>query len=540
MPAILIWLSLTAANATGGEVYTGMDFYDRWIGLPDKQLMQMGNGFMARPGFTDSAMVCYSIVANRLLSGSSNDNERQICVKALNACGYLYYTYYFDYEKAYSFFVQAQEEAERMGMTAFLPHIYLNQANLMLTNSELHKTADSDTRISDMYKKTFQAACDAEKWNLMLITIFNMLNHAIDKDNTNTLKAERQKFKSLQLPDSLPMLQFTRLFCNATDAFERHDYMSAYNLFNDAAKCINTSQTPERYMLCVCSCKAFMMSKMGRYAEAVSEMQKTERIAIENNSRDVLVDVYDELATYCLLAGDTMRAHTYRYLYYEKKDSIMSVNKLDNVNKLEFIHQLRTIDAQVQQLSQKQHMQRLMLIGACTVAVIVGLLTLMLLQKNRRLRENNRQFYEKSLQALAAEEERRMERRKKYQGSALDEQMKLELADRIGSVLEQPDEVCSPDFSMNRLVELLGVNYKYVSQVINEKYGKNFNQLVTEQRINEACRRINDVETYGLYTIEAIANDVGFKSRPNFVQNFKRIVGLTPSEYQRIARNKHR
>ena len=78
---------------------------------------------------------------------------------------------------------------------------------------------------------------------------------------------------------------------------------------------------------------------------------------------------------------------------------------------------------------------------------------------------------------------------------------------------------------------------KKVSQVINEKAGCNFNNLINEYRIKEACRRMNDTEQYGKYTIEAISTSVGFKSRSTFLLQFKRVTGLTPSEYQRAQKS---
>ena len=47
---------------------------------------------------------------------------------------------------------------------------------------------------------------------------------------------------------------------------------------------------------------------------------------------------------------------------------------------------------------------------------------------------------------------------------------------------------------------------------------------------------MGDLNNYGNYTIEAISESVGFKSRSTFVTSFKRITGLTPSQYQRMAR----
>lgn len=80
--------------------------------------------------------------------------------------------------------------------------------------------------------------------------------------------------------------------------------------------------------------------------------------------------------------------------------------------------------------------------------------------------------------------------------------------------------------------------YNYVSQVISERFHKNFNTLVAETRIREACRRMADTEHYGNYSVEGFALSVGFKSRTNFSQVFRRITGLSPSEYIRMAREK--
>lgn len=80
---------------------------------------------------------------------------------------------------------------------------------------------------------------------------------------------------------------------------------------------------------------------------------------------------------------------------------------------------------------------------------------------------------------------------------------------------------------------------KYVSQVINETFECNFNTLLGRYRIREACRRFNDPQRYGSYTIESIARDLGFKSRSNFATTFKKHTGLNPSEYLRLAKEKN-
>ena len=118
----------------------------------------------------------------------------------------------------------------------------------------------------------------------------------------------------------------------------------------------------------------------------------------------------------------------------------------------------------------------------------------------------------------------------------MDAEQMAALKKQIDHVLSDNSEICSVNFSLNRLAELIGQKYWKMSAIIKMIYGKNFNALLNDYRIKEACRRMNDVDHYGNYTIEAISASVGFKSRSNFVLTFKSITGLTPSSYQKLAK----
>ena len=91
---------------------------------------------------------------------------------------------------------------------------------------------------------------------------------------------------------------------------------------------------------------------------------------------------------------------------------------------------------------------------------------------------------------------------------------------------------------MAKLHELVGSNTKYISRAIGQFAQCDFKSLLSQYRIREACRRMNDVEQYGQYTIEAIARSVGVTSRTSFIQNFKKQTGLTPSAYLKLAHEK--
>lgn len=112
--------------------------------------------------------------------------------------------------------------------------------------------------------------------------------------------------------------------------------------------------------------------------------------------------------------------------------------------------------------------------------------------------------------------------------------------EKILSVMDNTEEYLSPDFTLERLAELIGSKYKLVSQVINEKLECNFNSFVNGYRIREACRRISDIKSYGHLTLDAISKGVGFRARSSFVGAFKQQTGMTPSQYQKIAREESR
>ena len=85
----------------------------------------------------------------------------------------------------------------------------------------------------------------------------------------------------------------------------------------------------------------------------------------------------------------------------------------------------------------------------------------------------------------------------------------------------------------------MGVPQRTISRAINEIGHRNFATLLAEHRIAKVCRLLDDKEAVRQYSMSAIAESVGFRSRTNFTSVFKKITGLTPTEFQKSG-NKHR
>ena len=108
----------------------------------------------------------------------------------------------------------------------------------------------------------------------------------------------------------------------------------------------------------------------------------------------------------------------------------------------------------------------------------------------------------------------------------------------------QPEVYCT-DSKIRRTQEFIKRNYnksiflrdacrisylspKYFSRVFKEKTGKGFNEFKVEQRMEAAKQFLSK----GGYSISQIAYAVGYQNPDSFMKMFKRVTGLTPSEYR--------
>ena len=83
---------------------------------------------------------------------------------------------------------------------------------------------------------------------------------------------------------------------------------------------------------------------------------------------------------------------------------------------------------------------------------------------------------------------------------------------------------------LKELAEDLDISVHHLSQVINEKLGKNFFEFVNGYRVAEVISLLKNPQ-YKRYTLLAIAYDSGFNSKSRFNSVFKKNTGFTPSKY---------
>ncbi len=101
---------------------------------------------------------------------------------------------------------------------------------------------------------------------------------------------------------------------------------------------------------------------------------------------------------------------------------------------------------------------------------------------------------------------------------------------KIKYYLEDEKKYLSPNLKVSDVSKDLETNSSYISQIINNEYGKNFNHFVNDLRVQEACKLFHKGK-YRENTIEGIAQMTGFNNRATFISAFKKYTGVTPSFY---------
>ena len=126
------------------------------------------------------------------------------------------------------------------------------------------------------------------------------------------------------------------------------------------------------------------------------------------------------------------------------------------------------------------------------------------------------------------------EAREKYTGSKLKHDELERYFSHLLSILETEKLYLDPDLSLQTLARHMQISSKDLSQVINQRSGKNFFDFINSYRCEEAknLMRTSDPKV----TILEILYEAGFNSKSSFNKEFKKLSGTTPTEYRKLVR----
>jgi AraC-like DNA-binding protein len=97
--------------------------------------------------------------------------------------------------------------------------------------------------------------------------------------------------------------------------------------------------------------------------------------------------------------------------------------------------------------------------------------------------------------------------------------------------LEEKKLFLRQDFTLHNVAKRLKTNTAYLSKIVNSELDKNFSSYVNELRINYIIIELKNNAKLRSYSINAIAEEIGYKSPESFTKYFKVATGISPSIY---------
>lgn len=88
------------------------------------------------------------------------------------------------------------------------------------------------------------------------------------------------------------------------------------------------------------------------------------------------------------------------------------------------------------------------------------------------------------------------------------------------------------NITVDQVAQKMGITRQCLSEVLNVYLKSNFQDYMNKCRAEEFVKCFKD-DKFKNYSIMGIANEVGFKSKSSFNTTFKKIYGVTPSEFKK-------
>lgn len=263
----------------------------------------------------------------------------------------------------------------------------------------------------------------------------------------------------------------------------------------------------------------------------------------------IMADCQRSFMQYYIKTGEREKALDYSRRYLLAMDSLVNYNGFLRVSSRQERERETAAAAQIRNLEFTVSKQKFMLFAIVAVLVCLALAWLVA----KKMRRNMRQLFARNRELAILEEEMTRGNSVSAGSATVDAEPARaagapagdsaagqwdELMRQVRRQVSDPRNFCDPDFSINALAALCNSNSRYISQAINETTGDNFRALVNGYRIREARRRLTSDSGFADLTIQSVGESVGFRSASNFINAFKKVTGMTPSLYQRMAKEK--
>lgn len=486
-------------------------------------------------GQIDDCKRILEIVANKDTENLS-DHEKEMVVVANSNLGYLWLNHFHNPMRAYSYLIRGMEISSNIDRSKMrkscMPALYNNLG-------QLYMAFNDKARAFEHYRASFHEALKENTGECVITSFVDLLYCAWTVDSLSIINKELDTFNNYK-GSYVWLNQYSRQLERAARLYLRQDYKGAISGLDSALKVLDTPISRERYEAYNRLIAAKVAIISGDMEESRRLLAEAESVIVPNHISDLTEKLYRLQAEQEHLSDNKSGAIDKMYTLLAIRDSLFNSQQYGMV-----LDQKAAMDASNQErrlaIANAESSKRLtIIIFLATLATAITLFVIIVMAKNMKLRESNRELFRKNLELIETENRNKPisiagdGEHTKEADSMPDDEARM-ICEKVREKLLGDSDIYDPDYSIENLATSTGIRVKSISTAIRIITGKNFSTFMAEIRIREACRILLSASSKARPTMEALAERVGYKSRSHFLRVFKSVTGLTTTEFLRRA-----
>ncbi|TLF45276.1 helix-turn-helix domain-containing protein [Maribacter aurantiacus] len=320
--------------------------------------------------------------------------------------------------------------------------------------------------------------------------------------------------------DNFGVLKYRNIINNLEINFLENDIISARKNLRKAIEFIPKSFNEPFQKYSKLYYSGLVSYHEGDFKKAVEKFESidTTRININQRAGFYYGDLYKFLYKSHLNEGNLKKSDFYFEKHLEALNRQMNVN--NSVNSNFRITEIAQYDEEVEKLLNQKSRQRfyliMMFVGSFfTISIVIY-------------------YYKKKQKANKEKLKILVDRVNDKNTKTKTTSLKIN-SDEISRIIERLNEFENKEYFLNidctasNTAKKLKTNTTYLSKIINVHYGKSFSDYINDLRIDYVINKFQNDIKFRKYSIQGIANEIGFKSKESFNSAFKKRMGVLPS-----------
>lgn len=291
------------------------------------------------------------------------------------------------------------------------------------------------------------------------------------------------------------------------------------------------------------------LNDRGEYARAIPVLRQGIELSERSNNAVHRYKLYLRISEAETALGRYREALDYFKSYHSQADSIFNVERERSINELRVRYDAERQEnmlrkSEIDLIRQQRRFQLLLLL----LLFAVGISTVVYIlyrRKDKMYKQIVRQQYEflkkekKAAQPAMPPPGPTSPQTEKPSPDRDEHAVRdAELFARIEYLMQTEGVYRQNDLTIERLAERLDTNRTYISRAINQQAGKAFSSYVNSYRIDEAVRRLSDVDDDT--PLKALAQMLGYNHLQTFYTSFQSAIGMPSSKYREKLLKLHR